>query len=35
MAVEDVLGAALHLLSDPARATTGASLAIDDAQETF
>jgi NAD(P)-dependent dehydrogenase (short-subunit alcohol dehydrogenase family) len=32
---EDVLGAALYLLSDQARATTGASLAIDDAQETF
>jgi NAD(P)-dependent dehydrogenase (short-subunit alcohol dehydrogenase family) len=35
MAMEDLLGAALYLLSDQARATTGASLAIDDAQETF
>jgi len=35
MATEDILGAALYLLSDQARATTGASLAIDDAQETF
>ncbi|HEY5209750.1 MAG TPA: SDR family oxidoreductase [Stellaceae bacterium] len=33
--MEDVLGAALYLLSDQARATTGASLAVDDAQETF
>jgi NAD(P)-dependent dehydrogenase (short-subunit alcohol dehydrogenase family) len=35
MKTEDLLDAALYLLSDGARATTGASLAIDDAQETF
>jgi NAD(P)-dependent dehydrogenase (short-subunit alcohol dehydrogenase family) len=35
MKTEDLLHAALYLLSDQARATTGASLAIDDAQETF
>lgn len=35
METEDLLGAALYLLSDLARATTGASLAVDDAQETF
>ena len=35
METEDLLSAALYLLSDAARATTGASLAIDDAQETF
>jgi len=35
MEIEDLLGAALSLLSDQSRATTGASLTIDDAQETF
>jgi NAD(P)-dependent dehydrogenase (short-subunit alcohol dehydrogenase family) len=32
---DDVIGAALHLLSDAASATTGAALTVDDAQETF
>lgn len=35
MDMDDLLSAALYLLSDASRATTGASLAIDDAQETF
>lgn len=35
MSTEDVLGAAMYLLSDAARATTGTSLIVDDAQETF
>lgn len=35
MRTEDILGAALYLLSDAARATTGTSLIVDDAQETF
>lgn len=32
---DDVIGAALFLLSDAARATSGAALTVDDAQETF
>lgn len=35
MGSDDVIGAALFLLSDAAHATTGASLTVDDAQETF
>ncbi len=35
MTSDDVIGAALFLLSDAARAATGAALTADDAQETF
>ncbi len=35
LAMEDVLGAAMYLISDLAHGTTGAALAVDDAQETF
>jgi|SRR6185312_456416 len=35
MSTADVLGGALYLLSDAARATSGTSLIVDDAQETF
>ncbi len=35
MSTDDVIGAALYLLSNAAHATTGAALAVDDAQETF
>jgi NAD(P)-dependent dehydrogenase (short-subunit alcohol dehydrogenase family) len=35
MSNDDVIGAALYLLSDAARTTTGAALTVDDAQETF
>jgi enoyl-[acyl-carrier-protein] reductase (NADH) len=35
MSSNDVIGAALYLLSDALTATTGAASTVDDAQETF